>query len=191
MSAENSIATGAPLDAATWDHFVQRLRHDCRGAGVDDHCAADAIFIVEARRITYGFDKDYSEELMVYCDDCEWFSPQDYWDDLDRDGRDRLNRAMQEHADCQFMKADEMDQWHVLGELEHHMVTGWSERWEYVNSHFTKAAAEAFIRRKKHDYPKGMRVCVEAQTYCWEYNAIKEAIMDGRLILAPAQAAAA
>jgi hypothetical protein len=28
-----SLATGADLDAATWNDFVERLRHDCNRAG--------------------------------------------------------------------------------------------------------------------------------------------------------------
>ena len=45
------------------------------------------------------------------------------------------------------MKADESDQWYVLAELEGHTVTGWDEQWVYVNTHFTHAAAEAFINQ--------------------------------------------
>lgn len=179
-----SLALGNELNAETWADFVGRLRHDCVGKGVRDHCTADAIFIVKRRQIIYGLDTDYTDQRVVTCDDSEWFSPQEYWDYLDEEERAALNRKMQEHADCQFMKASEDDQWEVLGELENHNVTGWSDRWEYVNSHFTKDAAEAFIRRKKHDYPKGLRVYVDAQSYCWEFNAIKEAIIEGRLVLA-------
>lgn len=178
------LARGDELNAETWADFVGRLHHDCVGKGVRDHCTADAIFIVEQRQIIYGLDTDYTDQRVVICDDSEWFSPQEYWDDLDEEERAALNRKMQEHADCQFMKANKDDQWEVLGELEDHTVTGWDDRWEYVNSHFTKDAAEAFIRRKKHDYPKGLRVCVDAQSYCWEFNAIKEAILKGRLVLA-------
>ena len=86
------------------------------------------------------------------------------------------------------MKADESDQWYVLGELEDHTVTGWDDRWEYVNAHFTHAAAEVFIKRKKHDYRKGLRVYVDASTYSWELNTIKASILDGRIGLLPAAA---
>ncbi|MCY1276892.1 hypothetical protein D9M68_276680 [compost metagenome] len=186
-----SLASGHKLDQQTFDDFVQRLRHDCVGAGVREHCTANALFIVQARRIVGGIDTDYTDQRVVLCEDREWFSPQEYWDDLDDEERAELNRKMQVWSECQFMKADEDDQWHVLGELENHTVTGWSESWEYVSAHFTKDAAEAFIRRKKHDYRHGMRVYVESQYYAWEFNVIKNAILDGRLILAPAQAAAA
>ena len=176
-----SLTTGAALTRETWANFVTRLRHDCVGDGVHDHYTADAIFIVEARRFVYGVDEDYTEKRVVYCDDCEWFSPQEYWDDCDEHQHSRLNHMAQESGECDFLQLDVNDQWDTLGDLEDHHVVGYDERWEYVNSHFTKDAAEAFIRRKKHDYPKGLRVYVDAQTYCWEFNTIKEAIMSGCL----------
>jgi hypothetical protein len=78
-----------------------------------------------------------------------------------------------------FLDLDEHDQWDTLGELDSHTVTGWNKRWEIVNSHFTKDAAEAFIRRKQQ------RIYVESQYYAWEFNAIKEAILDGTLTYTP------
>lgn len=185
MPIENnlSLATGAALTPETWADFVQRLHHHCKGAGVKDHCTANAIFIVQAKRIVSGIDKDYTDQLMVICDDCQWFTIQEYWDDLDEHGRACLNRKMQDWSDCQFMKADESDQWYVLGELDDHIVTGWDERWEYINAHFTKEAAEEFIRRKKRDYRHGMRVYVDSQYYAWEFNAVIAAILSGQLVI--------
>ena len=176
-----SLANGAKLDAATFANFVERLHHDCVGAGVDDHCTSHAIFNVEQRVIVYGLDRDYSEKRVVFCDDSEWFSPKAFWDDLDSDSRAEVNKRMQDWSRCQFMKASESDQWEVLGELPNHTVTGWDDRWEIVNSHLTKDAAEAFIARKKHDYRKGLRVCVDSQYYAWEYEAIKKGVLSGRL----------
>lgn len=82
------------------------------------------------------------------------------------------------------MDLDEDDQWNYLAECESHTVTGWNKRWEILNSHFTKDAAEAFIRRKKHDYGE-MRVYVESQYYAWEFEAIKAAILNGTLTYTP------
>ncbi|QXI57047.1 hypothetical protein HU759_018245 [Pseudomonas sp. OE 28.3] len=182
-----SLATGHRLDAATWADFVTRLRYDCNGERVRDHCTAAAIFIVEARRIVCGLDMDYTEQRMVYWDSGESaaYSIKKYWSDLSSYQKSQLNKKMQDWSECQFMKADESDQWYVLGELEDHTVTGWDERWEYINAHLTHAAAEAFIKRKKHDYREGMRVYVESQHYAWEFNAIKEAILDGTLTYTP------
>jgi len=184
MPEENqTLARGIALDQATFDDFVTRLRHHCRGQGVSNHCTADAIFLVERSELIYGLDTDFTDNRVVTCDDSEWFSPSEYWEDCDKDQRAELNRKSQEHCSKQFMKAREWDQWEILSELDDHNVYGWDQRWTFVNMHFTQEAAEAFIKRKKHDYPKGLRVYVDAQSYCWEFNAIKEALMGGRLVL--------
>ncbi|NNA19051.1 hypothetical protein [Pseudomonas lundensis] len=102
---------------------------------------------------------DYTEQRMVYWDsgESDAYSIKDYWGGLSRHEKCQLNKKMQDWSACQFMKADESDQWYVLAELEGHTVTGWDEQWVYVNTHFTHAAAEAFIKLKKHDYRKGIR----------------------------------
>ncbi len=179
-----SLALGDPLTKETFEDFLDRLRHDCIGAGVRDHCTAEAIFIVERRRINAGLDMDYTDQRLVYWDSGESvaYSPAEYWKDQSSYQKSQLNKKMQEWAGCQFMKGSESDQWYVLGELEEHTVTGWSESWDYLNAHFTKDAAEAFIRRKKHDYPHGMRVYVDSQFYAWEFNQIKTALLKGNLV---------
>lgn len=185
MEASPSLAKGDRMSPEAWADFVSRLRHDCVGEGVDDHCTAEAMFVVQARRIVYGLDSDYADKRVIVSDDSEWFSVQDYWDECEDQQQVDLNAKAQEEAECDFLELDEMDQWEMLGELEDHQLVYWDERWEYVNSHFTKDAAEAFINRKAHDYRKGLRVYAEAQIYCWEYNTIKAAILSGELTYTP------
>lgn len=186
---KHTLATGADLTPATFEDFRQRLVHHCRGEGVADHYTADAIFIVEAKQLICGTSTDYTDNRVVFRDDNEWFSPQEYWDDADEDERAELDKAAQEYGDCDFLVLAPHAQWEVLGELEDRTVTGWAEWWRYVNAHFTREAAEAFIKRKAHDYPMGLRINVDAQLYCWEWNAIKAAIMDGHLRLVNESAA--
>lgn len=187
MSDKPSIATGHALGADTWADFVQRLRHHCNGEGVKWHHTAAAIFTVQQHRTEYGFERDYAEGLVVCHDDGRWFSPAEYWEDLDDEERADLNAKAQEVGECDFLDLDADDQWELLAELDDHTVTGWNKRWEIVNSHLTKEAAEAFIRRKQHDYPT-LRVYVESQYYAWEYEAIKQAILDGTLVYQPREA---
>lgn len=179
-----SIANGAELTADTFSEFVQRLRHHVRGDGVSWHHTADALFTVQARHIIFGIDPDYTDQLAVAVDEDMYFSPQEYWDAADEDQRDRLNKASHDDHEVDFMALDISEQWDLLGGLDDHTVSGWDERWDYVNSHFTKEAAEAFIQRKKHDYRHGLRVYVEAQVYCWEFNAIIKGLLDGRIVFA-------
>jgi hypothetical protein len=174
-----SLAKGMPLTEETWNDFVSRLRHDCVGKGVEDHYTADAIFIVQAKRRIFGIDPDFGGDKVVLYDESYWLSPEDYYNDLDDEGKEDLDAK----SIIGFLELRDWQQWDLLAELEDHTVTGVIDEWEYVNAHLTKDSAEAFIARKKHDYRDGLRVCVEAQVYCWEYNTIKEAILSGRLVL--------
>lgn len=177
---KQTLAKGYPLTKQTYDDFVSRLKHDCVGCGVKEHCTADALFIVQTKRIISGIDLDYCDDRVVYCDGSSWFSPQEYWDDLDEDGKNGINSISIEQNNCEFLDLCENDQWDILSELDEHTVTGYEERWEYVNSHFTKDAAEAFIERKKHDH-RELRIYVDSQYYAWEFNEIKNAILSGKL----------
>ncbi|MTI12134.1 hypothetical protein [Sansalvadorimonas verongulae] len=187
----NTLANGADLNKETLADFVKRLHHDTKGEGVRDHCTADAIFIVQARRFIFGIDLDYDAKKVVIVEDSHWEFPADYWEDLDDEGQAELNALATEEKgfECDFEDLDEGEQWDMLAEQEDHTVTGMSETWEYVNSHFTKAAAERFIKRKRHDYRDGIRVYVDAQTYCWEFNTIKEAFLSGALTVAESKKA--
>jgi hypothetical protein len=179
-----TLATGAELDASTWTDFVERRRYHCNGAGVKWHHTAAAIFTVQTKRIDYGYEIDYAEDRVVCLEDQSWFSPKEYWEDLDDEERAEIDQALMTDRECSFMDLDEDDQWEYLAERDDHTVTGWNKRWEIMNSHFTRDAAEAFIQRKKHDYGE-MRVYVESQYYAWEFEAIKDAILDGTLTYTP------
>jgi hypothetical protein len=179
-----SIATGSELSEETFDDFVKRLRHHVRGEGVSLHHTADALFTVQARKIIFGIDRDYASKLAVAIEDSMYFSPKEYWDECDEEQRASLDEIAMESGEVRFLELDEYDQWDLLSGLRDHTVSGWDERWEHVNSHFTKEAAEAFIKRKKHDYREGLRVYVEAQVYCWEFNAIINGLIDGQICFA-------
>ncbi len=187
MSTENnnqSLAAGASLNRQTWGDFVLRLKNDCEGAGVSRHHTADAIFIVQAKRYTYGVDIDYGAEPVVLFEDCSYSSPKDFFEQgLEDDERQELDAKSQKEYELDFLKLDESEQRRMIQKMEGVTVTGRASRWEYVSAHFTWDAAEAFIKRKAHDYPDGLRVYAEAQTYSWEFNAIKKAIMNDRLTL--------
>jgi len=188
MSEIKSLASGGELTEESFSDFVARLKHDCVGDGVKDHCTADAIFTVEAKQYIYGLDKDFSDDLVILWDDASWKNPDSFYDDhIDYDIAKQLDNAAIGMAigmmDVKFKDLDLSDKFDLINEIDEVVVTGFSEKWVRVNSHFTKDAAEAFIKRKKHDYPHGLRVYVDAQNYCWEFNAIKEALIEGKLVL--------
>jgi hypothetical protein len=178
-----SIATGAPLNSETFDDFVVRLRYDCDGDGVKRHYTADAFFIVQQKVRTYGYTEDYSDLAMIYRDDYTWYSIKEFWDSLDEDERKTLDVLTDRSIESgmKFVDAGELNQWYILeNEQTEFSVVRYKEDWEYVNAHFTRDAAEAFIKRKKHDYEE-LRVYVDSQYWCWEFVEIKKAILSGKL----------
>lgn len=184
MTQATTLAQGADLTPETWADFVARLRHDCVGEGVSEHHTADAVFLVQKRVKVYCMEGHDGEAFEIYFSgDAETYSAAQLYDHLDGDDQQRLD------AECPgigFLSASMYDQINALSEVcpddDVHEYT-WG--WETVNQHFTKAAAEAFIKRKAHDYRDGLRVWVDASTYSWELNTIKAAILSGRLGLLP------
>lgn len=184
-----SLAVGGTLTPESFADFVERLKHNCRGEGVSFHYTANALFTVQAKKLIYGFSSEHADKFVIVQEESEWFSPEDFFRDAVNELQETLNRSAQDIDDKDFLDLDLCEQFEVLREQEDITVTGYQETWEYVNAHLTKEAAEAFIERKKHDYRKGLRVYVEAQIHCWEFEAIKNALMDGKLVLANERAA--
>lgn len=185
-----SIATGAKLTPETFADFIERLKYHNRGEGVNRHHTSDPIFMVQKQVTIYGLADEYSESKVVCHDESEWSSPQEYWDDLDDEKQEELNAFCLKACDTEFTELDEEAQWEVMADQEDHTVCGIKKEWQYVNAHFTREAAEAFIRRKQHDYPP-LRVYVESMCYGWEYQKIIAALCDGRLVLAESKGGAA
>lgn len=187
MTNQNTLARGAALNKATFDDFITRLRHHCEGGGVDWHCTADAIFNVQQRVITWGYDPAHSDNSAFFQpDECRyWVDAEDFYKQLDEDEQDRIDTIALEYFDASFCMLSRTDQIELIEENSAlgYTIGYWKDHWKTINSHFTREAADAWIQRKSHDYPDGLRVYVNAQTHCWEWNAIKQALIDGRLVL--------
>ena len=172
-----SLANGAALTQETWADFVARLRHDCVGEGVDRHYTADAAFLVE-KRVWLAVPEGHSDTIRVY-DDGDDAPLEAFFEGLEPEEQAALDEAL----DGSFLEADAYHQHEALERLHPDAKLYFAhEKWEFVCQHFTHDAAEAFIRRKGHDYREGLRVYVDATCYSWELNAIKKAILSGRLI---------
>jgi hypothetical protein len=140
-----------------FDDFISRLRYHHEGEGVRDHCTADPIFIVQKLERVWGFDSQY-------VDDYVWIN------------------AENDHAEADERTAKRLDALDDDGrETGAWEKVYYVDRWDYVCAHFTKEGAEAFIVRKKHDYNK-LRVYVDCQVYCWEFNAVIEGLLSGKIV---------
>lgn len=180
-----TIAAGGPLNNETFKDFIERLRHDVAGERVHEHATRDAIFTVQRLRRIEGIDLNFEPpRVLTDCDhERRWFSPKAYWDELDLGSKQALNAEAIQAEDQFFLDMDENEQWDFLADRDYLNVYGYQEEWEYVNSHLTHAAAEAFIKRKGHDYPDGLRIFTDSRVWCPEFSAIVDALMAGQLVL--------
>ena len=171
-----TLAQGAELDQSTWSDFVARLHHDCVGDGVKRHYTANAVFLVE-KRVWQVVPDEFSDICRIHTDGHDETVEQ-FFEGLEQEDQEALNKA----ADGHFIQADFYEKREALETLRPDSTLYCAEeRWEFVNQHMTRDAADAFIKRKSHDYREGLRVYVDASTYSWELNAIKDAILSGRL----------
>lgn len=143
------------LTPENFQAFLERLRYHNKGEGVNDHCTAHPIFVVQSLRRVTGIDLDYD--------------PEYFWTDFDHEvemGEEELKEALKEYIE-EVGKIDDFDPEYddidsIIDSADNAIVTpeyevvfqkiGYAEEWRYVNVHFTREAAEAFIKRKKHDY---------------------------------------
>lgn len=154
-----------------FDDFIKRLHYHNRGEGVNDHCTASPIFIVQKKEIVTGIDLEHD--------------PLYFW--VDDDGSELSDEELMEALAELKAEGEYYDEFDIEvdtevtnGEHTFYRKIGYVERWEYVCAHFTKEAAERFVAQKKHDY-RELRVYVEAQVRCWEFNDIIQGLLDGQI----------
>ena len=163
------------LTKETFDDFVSRLKFHNKGDGVNDHCTANPIFIVQKKELVTGIDPDFC------CDDYFWTDDDGEAEWTDSDLQFEINEAKK--AGVCFTPYD-IEEDHEIkdedGEVLYRRIY-YVVRWDYVSAHLTREAAEAFIKRKGHDY-RQLRVWVDSQHHCWEFNAIIKGLLNGQIV---------
>lgn len=147
------------LTKKVFDDFVDRLIHHNKGKGVEYHYTSHPIFLVQKRTRIYGFDSEYSNQY--------------FWCRADRDnGEYEADERTTKRLDALYEDGRDIKNWERIYYID---------RWEYVNAHFTKEGALEFIKRKQHDYDE-LRVYVDSQYWCHEFNSIISALIEGKIV---------
>jgi hypothetical protein len=173
-----------PITKIEFDDFVERLRYWNKGKGTQEHYTANPIFIVQKKVHDYGYDPDF-DGTIVWLNDGQEVTRESLIEDLDEDEQRELMTLdyldMENAEDIQNLEDEELVEALQNIGYENLIITGRNSRWEYICSHFTKEGAKAFIKRKKHDYPLGLRIYVDAQIYCAEWESIIEGLLNGSI----------
>ncbi|MBU3166914.1 ead/Ea22-like family protein [Acinetobacter baumannii] len=167
----------------TWAEFTQQLKNSWE----NDNAGTDSpIFVVQSKNIVWGLDPTHdSVEITNIVDvdqESKYKSVEEFYDSLKAAEKHDLNGLAIDEEDELFLDVKVSTQINILSE--------WNERnvyichgkyfWEDINCHLTRSAAEAFIKRKSHDYGE-LRVFVKSLYWCDEFKNLLKAIINGEV----------
>lgn len=163
------------FDKKEFEDFIERLKYHHKGEGVREHGTADPVFLVQEKELIYGLEDGYADYYV-------WFYTSDDGDvfETDEELEERINKDFEEvglRYDEYFLAHDH--EITIDGHIAFKKI-GVKEIWSTVNCHFTREAAEAFIKRKGHDY-KNLRIYVDSQYWCEEWCNVVEGLITGQL----------
>lgn len=166
---------------ADWVEFIARLKSDNHGEGVSYHHTAHPIFEVQQKITVVGLDRDYTDDLVLIDDEGGFIDPDDYFEDQDDDEKTVIDCLAIDENGLLFSQLKKSKQLELLAEHNSALtITGSHEEWKHVTTHLTKAGAEAFIKRKAHDYGE-LRIYVESTFYSAEIRTVIEAMLSGQV----------
>lgn len=174
------------MEKEEWDDFVERLHHHNRGEGVNEHRTASPIFMVQKKERVWGLEPEYVEGTAYIEDDSgehhEYATIAECLKELDEDQIADIKHSAWLIFDERLENLDDDDMLYILTDKGHDIqLVGYIDRWENINAHLTREAAQAFIDRKSHDYPAGLRIYVESLYWCKEFKQVIDAILDGKV----------
>lgn len=167
----------------SWAEFTQQLKNSWE----NDNAGTDSpIFVVQSKNIVWGLDPaSDSVEITNIVDvdqESKYKSVEEFFDSLKAAEKHDLNGLAIDEEDELFLDVKVSTQINIL--------TEWNERnvyichgkyfWEDINCHLTRSAAEAFIKRKSHDYGE-LRVFVKSLYWCDEFKNLLNAIINGEV----------
>ncbi|MEB3865936.1 ead/Ea22-like family protein [Acinetobacter sp. IK31] len=167
----------------TWAEFTQQLKNSWE----KDNAGTDSpIFVVQAKNIVWGLDPaSDSVEITNIIDvdqDSKFKTIDDFFESLKAVDKHALNGLAIDEEDELFLD--------VKASTQINIISDWNERnihichgkyfWEDVNCHLTRSAADAFIKRKSHDFGE-LRVFVKSLYWCEEFKNLLNAIISGEV----------
>lgn len=169
----------------TWAEFTQQLKNSWE----NDNAGTDSpIFVVQSKNIVWGLDPaSDSVEITNIVDvdqESKYKSVEEFFDSLKAAEKHDLNGLAIDEEDELFLDLKASTQFNILSDWNWnghnvHICHG-KYFWEDINCHLTRSAAEAFIKRKSHDYGE-LRVFVKSLYWCDEFKNLLNAIINGEV----------
>lgn len=165
--------------------LIKNLKHwNGSDEGINSHGTANPIFDVQEKVKVYGFEQGYSDKhAFIHESTDEHESVKEFLEAFDSDDLKSLCESANLESVEEFLKVDESMQLHFLKNAGYGLEkVFYKEEWKHVNTHLTREGAEAFIKRKQHDYGE-LRIYVSSLYWCWEFNMIIKGLLSGKISL--------
>jgi hypothetical protein len=173
------LVVGAPLTDKGLDDLSRRLT---RTFGTETYSAGViSLFIVQALRHHYGVDLAFTDNRAILFNGQAFHSVHDYWESCTEEEQAYLD----ERTLNGFLNLSADEQYAVLSQFDNHTVIGRTEQWEYVCTQISEEAAQAFVDRKGHDYPHGLRYVAQTQDNSPELASVLLGLKAGEMALTP------
>lgn len=177
-----SLANGDLLNAETFANFVERLKHDCHGPRFIEHGTGQVIFHVEEKSVVTGIDRELTENAAILKDDQIWLDLDSFLRDACKEDMDRFEALSKHFHKSSFNDQDKDEKLDIIEQIEGYSVSGFHQLWKTINVHFTHDAAQSYIDKNSSKHKMELRIAEENQYRCDEFNAIKNAILQGKLV---------
>jgi hypothetical protein len=140
----------------------------------DNRMTANPIFVVQEEEMILGFHRDYT-------DDAAW---------VDMDSGEFFIHTERDEVVAELISDGFPYEGKTPGEITDEMIEqsgyvsmGYNKRWKHISAHLTEKAANRYIEANGHRHSGDLRVYVDSQYRCHEFNAVVEALRSGQLIL--------
>lgn len=182
LKKNKSMSRGESPSLPLFDYvdFLKRLRYHNLGPGTDQHLTTNPLFVVKQKVLDLGYSLDYTNKIAIVdaITDHISYSLEDFVKDLTVEQRKTLDTLTENGVPFADQSAN--NQIDILQNSYRYKVTGYVERLEFVNCHFTREAAKAFIDRKRHNYGP-LVITVTSQKDCFEFNSVIHAMLNNRI----------
>lgn len=156
---------------------------------------SDPLFCVEQKRRTWGVDPEYHDNGYEWADTVDGDGSFDSDEDLRQHLMENLceDGSLSEEALDEILSEQGGDlRWNNeieiktdAGEFKYRKCY-YKDDYVFVTSHFTEAAALRYIEENSHNLNEP-RTFVTSQYRCYEWNALREALISGDLALIKAK----
>lgn len=171
---------------------LQEQLHDHHIKGIGNVFTRSPLFLVQVKKMDWGYEEEYSEEHAIYFDDSYWYTSQEFYDEHSLEEEEELEYFLkgtswvakrffrESHKDWNLKQLWEWIDYH-LPDNEYCFCHG-NSRWETINSFITRKQAENFVESKSGKDNPNVRICVDSLYRSAEFETLLEAIAQGKVV---------